>query len=53
MSDATQHTKVCSSLIYHILISILGEPLPGVYGRVSVVVDWIQQEIEDGQFCEK
>jgi len=30
-----------------------GEPLPGVYGRVSLVVDWIRQEIENGQFCEK
>ena len=27
--------------------------IPGVYGRVSVVVDWIKHLTSDGLFCEK
>ena len=30
-----------------------GETIPGVYGRVSSVVNWIKRETSTGQFCRK
>ena len=30
-----------------------GGAIPGVYGRVSSVVDWIREETSDGKFCKK
>eukprot|EP00092_Neocalanus_flemingeri_P014247 GFUD01015367.1.p1 GENE.GFUD01015367.1~~GFUD01015367.1.p1 ORF type:complete len:383 (+),score=85.91 GFUD01015367.1:122-1270(+) len=33
--------------------TVNGVKIPGVYGRVSVVVDWIKHLTSDGMFCEK
>ena len=35
------------------LLLIVGVKIPGVYGRVSAVVDWIKNLTSDGNFCEK
>eukprot|EP00092_Neocalanus_flemingeri_P035880 GFUD01039064.1.p1 GENE.GFUD01039064.1~~GFUD01039064.1.p1 ORF type:complete len:414 (+),score=72.51 GFUD01039064.1:74-1315(+) len=30
-----------------------GKPLPGVYARVSSVIEWIKRKTSDGTFCDK
>ena len=30
-----------------------GEPIPGVYARVSEVVGWIEENTSSGRFCKR
>ena len=34
-----------------LILYFSGEKIPGVYGRVSTVVDWISHHISDGGTC--
>ena len=35
------------------LIVSSGEPIPGVYARVSEVVGWIEENTSSGRFCKR
>ena len=45
-------TQTLSIIIIRFLL-LPGEKIPGVYGRVSSVVDWIYHHTADGQSCRK